>query len=414
MRLLRQLKLFLLVALIMGIGLGLKPLPVGARSVEEIAGEINTLNGQVQRLDSEIAKLQQQIEQKGSEIRSYRNEIERLSVEIDTIGLEIQNTETKIERTNKEIEKTEIEIRTKEKEINETKKVLAEYIRLINDADQVNVIEILLSGKSFSEILNQFEYTETLQKKTQEGLEQIKQLKGELEAKQAELERQRNDALVLRTQLEGQREALTAKRAQKDRLLALSEEEQKNYENLLAENEAQQKQALDDIRQLEQELLSKTGGIPSGAIPAGAGVLMWPANGTVTQEYGNTPYSEGGAYGGADHNGLDIAAPMGSPIYAADDGVVSATGDLGGVAYGRWLSINHSKEGFDTLYGHLLSIKVSKGDTVKRGQVVAAMGSTGYSTGAHVHFMVCFNLQTTQRPYGLLPYCNHVNPRLYL
>ena len=395
---------------------GFAPADGSARSIEEIAGDLSNLNEEVSRLDAEIAELEEQLDQKRSQIRSLNNDIDELTTQIDKLGLEIQNTQTKIRRTEAQIEKTQIAIRTKEQELQDTKRVLAEYIRLINDADGVNTFEILLSGKSFSEILNQFEYTETLQKKTQESLEQIKQIKQDLEQQYTLLEQQRVAAVELQAQLEGQRDALSATRAEKDRLLDLSEEEAENYEALIIENEALQQEVLEDIRTLEQELSSQTGGggIPAGAPPAGSGVLALPANGIEVQNYGMTDYAQSGAYGGAGHNGIDIAASMGSPIFASADGVVSGVGDLGGVAYGRWVSVRHDGLGFDTVYGHLLSSKVSVGDAVTKGQVIGLMGSTGYSTGPHVHFMVCFNLQTVQRSYGLLPYCNHVNPHLYL
>lgn len=407
-------KKILVIALCAGVLLGARPFAAEARSVDEITSEINGLNGKVQQIDARIAELESQIEQKRGEIRSLASDIESLDAEIDKIGLEIQNTETKIQLTEREIEKTEIAIRTKEREISETKKVLAEYLRLIAEADHVNAFEIFLSGKSFSEILNQFEYTETLQQKTQESLEQIKQLKAGLEKDQSVLEQQRADAITLQTQLEGQRDALSAKRAEKDRLLALSKEEEKNYTELLAQNEEQQKAVQDEIRQLEKELAAQSGGVPAGAPPPGSGVLSYPAKCTVVQGYGMTDYAESGAYGGAIHNGLDCAAPLGTPLYASADGVVSGVGDLGGVAYGLWVSVRHDQLAFDTVYGHMLSQSVSVGDTVKRGDMIGLMGSTGYSTGSHVHFMVCFNLQTVQRGYGLLPYCNHVNPALYL
>ncbi len=413
-RTINALKKSVIALLCIGAMLGLKPIPAAARSVDEITGEINSLNGKVQQLDAQIAKLQTQIDQKQGEIRTLASDIESLDTEIQKISLEIQDTETKIQKLEAEIEKTQIEIRTKEREITDTKKVLSEYLRLIADADNVNPFEILLSGKSFSEILNQFQYTESLQKKTQESLEQVKQLKVELDQEQAQLQQQHSDSVTLRTQLEGQRDGLNSKRAEKDHLLSLSRDQKKEYEGMLSQNKAQEQQAEKDISDLEKELASQTGGIPTDAVPPGSGVLAWPAICTVVQEYGMTDYAKAGAYGGAGHNGIDCAAPLGTPLHASADGVVSGVGDLGGVAYGRWVSIHHPQLGFDTLYGHMLSQSVHVGQSVKRGELIGLMGSTGYATGPHVHLMVCFNLQTVQRSYGLLPYCNHVNPRLYL
>jgi murein DD-endopeptidase MepM/ murein hydrolase activator NlpD len=410
----RSTALLLMLALVCGAGIGALPGSVEARSVEEIVGDIDNLNTQVRNLDAKIQELEGQISEKQGEIRTLKNDVALLNTEIDKLDLEIENTQKKITRAEAEIEKATIEIRTKEKEILDSKATLGELLREINEADSVNPFEILIAGKSFSEILNSFEHVQTIQKKVQQSLDVIQQLKLDLEENRVVLEEQRNEAVKLRSQLEGQHGALQSKRAEKDRLIKETKNEEANYKKLLAETEDLQEQAVADIRDLEKELASKSGG-SSNAVPAGNGILMMPAEGTITQGYGKTSYSEGGAYGGAGHNGVDIGASLGSNIYSAASGVVAATGSLGSVAYGEWAAVEHPELGLWTIYGHMLSSnEVSAGQSVERGEVIGHMGSTGYSTGSHLHFMVCLDFYTTQKPYGLLPYCNHVNPLNYL
>ncbi len=118
----------------------------------------------------------------------------------------------------------------------------------------------------------------------------------------------------------------------------------------------------------------------SSTIPA-----IWPARGTVTSPYGLR-------WGGSDfHPGIDIANDMGTPIVATADGVVSVAGWNSG-GYGNMVDINHGG-GIMTRYGHAMQIVVSPGQHVKRGQVIAYMGSTGFSTGPHVHYEVRINGQ---------------------
>lgn len=128
---------------------------------------------------------------------------------------------------------------------------------------------------------------------------------------------------------------------------------------------------------------------------AATGKLLMPIpNATITQGFGPTAYSFEAAYAGFPHfhTGVDLAVPLGTPVFAAADGVVVEAGamtDASGalVGYGNYVIIQHDA-GLKTLYGHLLTIGVKAGDTVKRGQLIGLVGSTGNSTGPHTHFEV--------------------------
>lgn len=125
------------------------------------------------------------------------------------------------------------------------------------------------------------------------------------------------------------------------------------------------------------------------------GKLLWPIpHATITQGFGPTPFTFEAAYAGFPHfhTGVDLAVPLGTPVFAAADGVVvlargmtDASGAL--VGYGNYVIIQHDA-GLKTLYGHLLAIGVKEGDVVKRGQLIGLVGSTGNSTGPHTHFEV--------------------------
>jgi murein DD-endopeptidase MepM/ murein hydrolase activator NlpD len=131
------------------------------------------------------------------------------------------------------------------------------------------------------------------------------------------------------------------------------------------------------------------GGRPSQSPAAATGSFQWPAGGTITQYYG-----ENG------HSGLDIAAGMGSPIYAADSGVVVTALKLS-YGYGWYLVIDH-ENGYRTLYSHLSAFYTDYGERVTKGQTIAAMGSTGLSTGPHLHFEVFIN-GVRDNPLNYLP-----------
>jgi LysM repeat protein len=121
--------------------------------------------------------------------------------------------------------------------------------------------------------------------------------------------------------------------------------------------------------------------------PQGTGNFMWPASGYLTQGYW------------LGHQAVDIGAPTGTPIYAADTGYVAGSGWMGG--YGNYIIVNHGN-GFETLYAHLNEIRVIAGQGVQRGHLIGIMGSTGRSTGPHLHFEIRQG-GVKRNPLGFLP-----------
>lgn len=123
---------------------------------------------------------------------------------------------------------------------------------------------------------------------------------------------------------------------------------------------------------------------------------IWPASGYVSSEYGSRIHPISGR--AQPHNGIDIAALRGTPVYAPADGVVTYAGDRGG--YGLTVVIDHGY-GVETLYAHNSRLHVSRGQVIRRGDLISAIGTTGISTGPHLHYEVMVNGK-------------HVNPRTYL
>ena len=155
---------------------------------------------------------------------------------------------------------------------------------------------------------------------------------------------------------------------------------------------------MDDLRRLSRERLASYREISAHlawrrrvllAMPTG-----WPADGRLTSRYGRriSPMGRDAESGDREfHPGIDIAAGLGSPIRAAADGSVARARWSGG--YGRLILLRHDL-GYATLYGHASRLLVKEGERVRRGQIIAAMGSTGRSTGSHVHYEVWFNGKT--------------------
>jgi murein DD-endopeptidase MepM/ murein hydrolase activator NlpD len=249
-----------------------------------------------------------------------------------------------------------------------------------------------------------------------------KQLNQKLEItkdKKSEIETRKNNLTVKQAIIKDQEQ-------EKKVVLTQTKNQESLYAKQLAELQKQQDTLEEEIYQMEEELRKS---FNFGLLPSKhSGVLAWPIKlkndggiGIITQRYGQTAYSNR-LYRGKPHNGLDIGVPIGTPVYAADDGIVMAAdnNDKNSWAkyqYGKYVLIKHNN-GLATLYGHLSQWIVSKGQTVSRGQLIGYSGNTGYSTGPHLHFGVYWAssiiLKTIPPAAGLVPVGVTINPEDYL
>jgi murein DD-endopeptidase MepM/ murein hydrolase activator NlpD len=166
---------------------------------------------------------------------------------------------------------------------------------------------------------------------------------------------------------------------------------------------------------------------PSTIPAAGSGVLKYPFGfiPTITQYFGNTAFAQSGAYNGQGHNGVDFGVSIGTPVLSALAGTVIEVNHVAApnCQYGMWVLVKHGN-GLTTLYGHLSSISVSKGQFVETGQLLGHSGNTGYSTGPHLHLSVYAseavqfkNYTCNSGPTVLVPvaaYSGYLDPMKYL
>jgi murein DD-endopeptidase MepM/ murein hydrolase activator NlpD len=213
--------------------------------------------------------------------------------------------------------------------------------------------------------------------------------------------------------------------------LAETKSQESTYQSILAKKKAQQasfEAALQDLQSKLQYTIN-----PDQITPAGKGVLRWPLyNVRLTQSFGNTAFARGGAYNGKGHNGIDLAAQVGTPLKAALSGTVLATGNTdvvrGCYSFGKWVMIKHSN-GLSTMYAHMSQINVSTGQAVATGQLIGYTGETGYATGPHLHFGVYVSSATQIVTLGsatksatacsnavmpVVPLSGYLNPSNYL
>lgn len=399
----------------------LQPQILRASLADDLQNEINQKRDQIQALERQIAEYKAAIDDKKSEATTLNSQIKKLENQIGYLETQIKLTQTQIAQAGLKIQGLSGDIQTQEININRQKENLTTTIQTINEYDQTAPFELLLRNNDFASALNQFQYIENLQGGLQEKLTAIKELKAKLEAQKTDYEDQKSSLENLKTQLRGQSLALDDQKGEKNDLLATTKNQEKQYQIMLSDLQKKRTQIENEIFAAEQKLRAA---INQGTITGGKGAFIRPAQGALTQGYGclvtafaRKSYpacNEGGGNGGF-HNGIDLAGRTGDQILAAADGTVSGTGNLGKYAYGKWITLKHDN-GLTTLYGHTSVQLVSPGQKIKQGQVIGYVGSTGYSTGAHLHFTAyatdTFSIQ--QKWYGPVPIGGPVNPLLYL
>lgn len=393
-------------------------LNVRAGILEDLKQQIEEKNTEIKQLEEQAKQYQETLKQTQQEKNTLQNQLNIIQGQINKLRADINVTSARISTANLQIEKLTLEIYEKAKQIEDHKENIAGIIRIIYEYDEKTLLELVLENRKFSDFLSQVEYIELLQKNVQKDLESLKNLKSELENQKQLIEFRRNELEVYNAQLYSQKQIEDNQKAQKDYLLRQTKGQEKKYQQMLVEIEEEQQQIQEEIFELEEKMRLTLD--PESIPKAHSGVLSWPNEGLLTQYYGYTPYSKK-LYKSGFHNGIDIAAGYGAPIRAARDGEIRAMGNTDnycrGGAYGRWIAIKHDNN-LTTFYAHLSGFgKYGIGDTVKRDDIIGYEGSSGYSTGSHLHFGVyasnTFILK--QSIYcGLLPIGATINPMNYL
>ncbi|MCI0584272.1 MAG: peptidoglycan DD-metalloendopeptidase family protein [Chloroflexi bacterium] len=376
-----------------------------------------TLSGQLAKTKSSLAEI-------NADLTAVRTQVVQMTVDVAIAQGQVDELDAQVTRLDGQL--TEIEAREAAKlaELNERKAILAERIRLAYDTDRTTLLETMLSSGTFTDVLAEVSYHLDLAEQDRALAEQIVADQKVLTVIHATVESTREQTESMRAAADAQRAVLDVQLADlaaaRDRLAELEAETKR----LLAEQQAAYAQMAKDKAALtaaiaasekaEEELQKEIDRLVAeqsrgGAIPSVYnGTLDWPMAGTITQEYGCTGFSWEPRKGSCAHfhSGIDIAAPMYTPIRSAGPGVVLFAGPNPYDPKPKaWIVIVAHSQNLITWYAHVDNYKhpprVRAGDHVAAGQIIAYEGMTGRTTGPHLHWMVEFN-------------GNFVNPRLFL
>ncbi len=346
-------------------------------------------------IDEQISEAEQQAEEIEASLSTELKELETLSYEIEEIETTLQKLKSELNTLLAEISELEEKLEIATEEYNEKyedacTRVIAQY-----KYGNISLLDVLLNSSSLTEMLSSYYTVEQIMEADQEFLEELEEQRQQIEADRTALEEKKIAVEEEKQQVEKQNVTLTNKKNEKAKKVAeLNEEDaalQEQIEDLTAERAA-----------VEKQLQQLAASAPAGGGTYTGGTLGFPlvSYTRISSYFGSrsSPLAGGSSY----HKGIDLAAPLGTSILAAESGTVIATNkscthNYGkssscgcGGGFGNYVMVNHGN-GLVTVYAHCTTVYVSIGDTVTKGEVIATVGTTGASTGYHLHFGVLKN-----------------------
>lgn len=322
----------------------------------------------------EIKEKEEKIKELKGKTRDVSAEIEELDKEMEIAANELEKVKEDLKQLNIDIGITKEKLDEAEKNIDEKQEAFNSRLRVMYKNGNVGYLEVLLSSENIGDFLSRKEMIQSIANHDVELMEYMREQRNIINKKSIELKGQRASVEATKIQMEKKEIDLAKATRSKEILMRELQKDLKVAEN---EHDSLNKLAKD----IEAEIVKRQRVVE----PYSGGSMGWPVPGhtRISSPFGNRihPIFKTNKF----HTGIDIPAPTGTSVVAASDGTVIYSGSLGG--YGRTIMIDHGS-GIVTLYAHNSSLSVSEGARVSRGSTIARVGSTGYSTGPHVHFEV--------------------------
>ncbi len=399
--------------------LGLLPTRANAMSSSEIRSQINALRAEKKAISEEIKAVKEQYKKNEDDISDIVARKNVIDQEIGLLNAQLININEQISAFNVLIADKQDELDHAEERYAELNANTKDRIRAMEEDGSISYWEVLFKANSFSDLLDRMNMVEEIAASDQRRLKELGEAAENVAQAQEELELEKADLQTTKEELDATQKELDDKRLEADELLlellakgeeleelqAMYEEQERAFLNVIAQQEREYQQAK-QREYLEWLSTSETtqpptvagnsggnagnasgnnsgGNKPSGG---GGGWVIPVAYKRLESPFGNrtSPTSGASSY----HQGVDLSADAGTPIYAARAGQVSAA--TYGSAAGYYVRINHM-DGFSSIYMHMTNYVVSAGQNVSQGQLIGYVGRTGVATGNHLHFGIAYN-----------------------
>lgn len=401
------------------------------------AAGISDAKKKQQELENQMNQNQKKKSEKESEKNSVQSETDKLQSQLNTILNNIDSAKRQMDSKQSELLKTQKELAAAVETENKQYEDMKTRIKYMYEKGNTSFMEILFSASDIGDFLNKAEYISEISSYDRNMLENYQKARDAVAKKEKAVEQEYAELEKLEADLQNEQTSLANLVSQKSELLAKLEsdisgldresaaysakvQEQKKLVSRLQQQEAEKQRKADEQRKQQVASAnkkpsgssgsqsgstaspppSKPSGGSTGGSSGGSGRYVWPlpSSRRITSYFGgrDSPTEGASSY----HKGIDVGAPTGSSIIAAASGTVTVADSDPGGAEGKWVQISHP-DGSATVYMHCSAVYVSVGQKVSRGQQIAAVGSTGISTGSHLHF-------------GVMIGGSYVNPLNYL
>jgi murein DD-endopeptidase MepM/ murein hydrolase activator NlpD len=349
---------------------------------------------QIEQIETELKDINQRMEEQASKVRLIKRKVGNASGQLEAVEEELSEhqgelnaIEKRLNVTRQDIERNRQLMAEAERRIADRTVVLNKRVRDIYEYGQVSYADVLFGSTDFADFTTRYEVLRRVVSADVALINKVKADRELIAEKKAALERDIPAMEKLRQEALAKRNVIAEKRKEKQVVL-----------NKLANEQGSAEQAYNELMRASQRIENmlrarKPGGLPSGS----TGSYIWPADGVITSNFGWRTHP---VFGNARlHAGMDIGSDYGSAVIAADGGLVVNSGWISG--YGYTVIIEHNGT-YSTLYAHCSELLVNEGQYVRKGQLIAKVGDTGYTTGPNLHFEVRVN-GAPQDPRGYLP-----------
>ena len=425
-------------AMLLTLLVGILPVSASAKSSKEIKEEINSLKGDRTAIWSQLEALEGEQDANWESIEEMVEQKNNIDQQIGLLYTEIENINSQIRSYTELIAANQEELDAAEQKLSELNEKNKERIQAMEEEGDISYWSVLFKAKSFTDLIDRLNMMEEIHRADQRRMSELSDAAAAVAAARESLATEKAALEESRVALKESQAVLDEKRAEADELLAELNADKRALDQMEADYEAEEaelsaqiaaaeveytkalkaeeearRKAEEERKRKEEEEKKKqeeankkpsnggsnsgssggsSGGDSGSGSSGGSGSSSKESWGKpcswvkLTSPYGYRIHPTTGQY--KFHNGVDLANSQGTPIRAARSGKVTVA-TYGGT-YGYYVTINHG-DGYSSLYAHMTHYIVSKGDTVSKGQVIGYMGSTGRSTGPHLHFSIFYN-----------------------
>ena len=339
-------------------------------------GSISDLKQKQNSIDKEINEIRQQSDALKGEQKNVQKEIDALDGELRALNLEAENYELQKQEITMKIADSKQKVAKLNKELDDNNELLEKRLRAMYKNGNSGYLEVLLNSENLIDALTRMDMIQYIVESDVDLIKSIGQQKQQVEDLKAQQETEEMELTAVINNLNSkQNEVLVASRSKEIYMTCL----QGNIEEMQRQQAAMEEQS----KQIERDILAA-----QRSVDYAGGELGWPLSGyySISSRFGSRSDPISGTW--TTHGGTDIPAPRGTPVLCANDGVVIYAGWHS--SYGNYIIVDHGG-GISTLYGHCSKLLAGTGQAVSRGEQIALVGSTGYSTGNHLHLEVRVN-----------------------